>query len=88
MTTTQTTLVREFLTLSYKVNDGELNYIGHWESYEGYDSSYKVARHQMNIQDGITKEILAKKLNPTNSWTVRTKYEKYELHTLFDASFY
>jgi 2-phospho-L-lactate guanylyltransferase (CobY/MobA/RfbA family) len=45
MTITQKALVREFLVLSYKVNHDEWNYIGHWESYEGYDSTYEVTRH-------------------------------------------
>jgi hypothetical protein len=60
MNITKTALVRAFIALSYKVNDDQWNYVRGWESYEVYDSTSEVARHQMSIQDGISKEILPK----------------------------
>jgi hypothetical protein len=40
------------------MNAYECNYIEHWESYEGYESSYEITRNHLNMRDGITKEIL------------------------------
>jgi hypothetical protein len=56
MNLTKTALVRRFIALSHKVNDDEWNYVRGWESYEVYDSTSEVARHQMSIQDGISKK--------------------------------
>jgi hypothetical protein len=55
MTINEAVLVRNLLDLSYKFNDNEWDYMQCCELYEDYDSSYQVARHQMNMRDELKK---------------------------------
>jgi chemotaxis receptor (MCP) glutamine deamidase CheD len=41
----------------------------------------------MNIRDGLTREILPKRVNQTNAWEVSTKYSALELHALIGEIF-